>query len=436
MSGTPISEPADLAGKVVKQTPNYSQAETDAHRQLQPNSIIVAGDQVSPTRKRAKPLPPVPPVGVPMGHAIVPRKTPRAPKNTLPANDILEVTGQAVRHTALEDPLPPPPAPKPPEPVEQYPPNPVKVDTEDMTKYLGVSDIILTKSTGSDIAVPAPDKVDTHVPPSAIDAWTIPNPKRNRPVSPPPAFNFPKTPPVRDVKIPSIEISPDSRIMTESMLDVMGSPTTATNTAHPLPPLSALNLPWQRDDTVSKLPLAVTLKDHDIADLTHVASEVIKIPIAQLTGDSNLAVSVKQELTGQPVADTMLLNPAHPPIDLEIERRHETETAPNAQIQSPPTATQGFTKQLSRTTVPPTEWIEPAVPIMPIPVVHPDAFGASVGTDDNVKHSSAAEFLTQIDLNTSPDADMCRNPWYVPDASSTTVTPTPSPPHPPTICPA
>ncbi|GBE61979.1 ribosome binding protein [Babesia ovata] len=400
MSGTPISEPAALVGRPVKQTPNHGQAETDAHKQLQPNSSIVVGDKVLPTRKRAKPLLPVPPVGVPMGHAIEPPKLPRAPKTLSAPKDMLDVTGQPITHTALEDPLPPPPALKPPEPVEQYPPKPVKVDTEDMTKYLGVSEVILTKSTGSDIAVPPPHKVDTHPPPSLIDAWTIPNPKRNRP-----------TPPTADVKIPSIEISPDSRIMTESMLDVMGSPTTATNTAHPLPPLSALNLPWQRDDTVSKLPLAVTLKDHDIADLTHVASEVIKIPIAQLTGDSNLAVSVKQELTGQPVADTMLLNPAHPPIELEIEKRHKTEIAFDAQIEAPPTATQGFTKPPSRTTVPPMEWIEPAISMMSLPGKAADAFTVSVDEHDNVINPGAAEFLKKFDLNTTPDVYQCQNPW-------------------------
>ncbi|GBE61984.1 ribosome binding protein [Babesia ovata] len=243
-----------------------------------------------------------------------------------------------------------------------------------------------------------------------------------------PAFKSPKTPPTADVKIPSIEISPDSRIMTESMLDVMGSPTTATNTAHPLPPLSALNLPWQRDDTVSKLPLAVTLKDHDIADLTHVASEVIKIPIAQLTGDSNLAVSVKQELTGQPVADTMLLNPAHPPIELEIEKRHKTEIAFDAQIEAPPTATQGFTKPPSRTTVPPMEWIEPAISMMSLPGKAADAFTVSVDEHDNVINPGAAEFLKKFDLNTTPDVYQCQNPWYVPDSSTTTVTPPLSPP--------
>ncbi|GBE61987.1 ribosome binding protein [Babesia ovata] len=402
MSGTPISEPAALVGRPVKQTPNHGQAETDAHKQLQPNSSIVVGDKVLPTRKRAKPLLPVPPVGVPMGHAIEPPKLPRAPKTLSAPKDMLDVTGQPITHTALEDPLPPP-ALKPPEPVEQYP-------------------------LSLDIAVPPPHKVDTHPPPSLIDAWTIPNPKRNRPVSPPPAFKSPKTPPTADVKIPSIEISPDSRIMTESMLDVMGSPTTATNTAHPLPPLSALNLPWQRDDTVSKLPLAVTLKDHDIADLTHVASEVIKIPIAQLTGDSNLAVSVKQELTGQPVADTMLLNPAHPPIELEIEKRHKTEIAFDAQIEAPPTATQGFTKPPSRTTVPPMEWIEPAISMMSLPGKAADAFTVSVDEHDNVINPGAAEFLKKFDLNTTPDVYQCQNPWYVSDSFTTTVTPPLSPP--------
>ncbi|GBE61988.1 Chitin bind 4 domain containing protein [Babesia ovata] len=74
MSGTPISEPAALVGRPVKQTPNHGQAETDAHKQLQPNSSIVVGDKVLPTRKRAKPLLPVPPVGVPMGHPIEPTK--------------------------------------------------------------------------------------------------------------------------------------------------------------------------------------------------------------------------------------------------------------------------------------------------------------------------------------------------------------------------
>ncbi|GBE61986.1 ribosome binding protein, putative [Babesia ovata] len=121
MSGTPISEPAALVGRPVKQTPNHGQAETDAHKQLQPNSSIVVGDKVLPTRKRAKPLLPVPPVGVPMGHAIEPPKLPRAPKTLSAPKDMLDVTGQPITHTALEDPLPPPPALKPPEPVEQYP---------------------------------------------------------------------------------------------------------------------------------------------------------------------------------------------------------------------------------------------------------------------------------------------------------------------------
>ncbi|GBE61775.1 ribosome binding protein [Babesia ovata] len=76
MSGTPlkIPEPAALVGRPVKRTPNHGQSETDAHKQLQPNSIILTGNKVSPTRKRAKPPPPVPPVGVPMGHPIEPTK--------------------------------------------------------------------------------------------------------------------------------------------------------------------------------------------------------------------------------------------------------------------------------------------------------------------------------------------------------------------------
>ncbi|GBE60967.1 ribosome binding protein [Babesia ovata] len=376
-----------------------------------------------------KPLPPVPPVGVPMGHAIEPPKLPRAPKTLSAPKDMLDVTGQPITHTVLVDVPPlPPRIPKPPNPVDQYPPSPVKVDTQDMTKYLGVSDVILTKSTGSDIAVPPPHKVDTPPPPSLIDAWTIPNPKRNRPVSPPPAFKLPKTPPTADVKIPSIEISPDSRIMTASMLDVMGSPTTATNTAHPLPPLSALNLPWQRDDTVSKMPPTVTLNEHDMADITHVTGDVIKTPMAQLQGHPNMGISVTPELTGQPVAEIMFDDPDIIPIELVIEQRHETEAAPNAQIEAPPTATQGFTKQPSRTTAPPVEWLEPAAPIAALPEIPPDAFTVSIDAYDNVINTSAAEFRKKFDLNTTPDVYQCQALWYAHDASHSTDQLTPSPP--------
>ncbi|GBE62800.1 ribosome binding protein [Babesia ovata] len=221
---------------------------------------------------------------------------------------------------------------------------------------------------------------------------------------------------------------PERTSAPKDKLDVTGQPVAHTVLVDALPPLSALKLPWQRDKTLTKPLETVTLNEHDMADITHVTGDVIKTPMAQLQGHPNMGISVTPELTGQPVAEIMFDDPDIIPIDLDIERRHETETAPNAQIQPPPTATQGFTKQLSRTTVPPTEWIEPAVPIEASPEIPTEAFGGSVGPLDNVKSPSAVEFLKQLDLNTSPDAGVCRNPWYVSDASDVTDQPTPSPP--------
>ncbi|GBE60055.1 ribosome binding protein [Babesia ovata] len=216
----------------------------------------------------------------------------------------------------------------------------------------------------------------------------------------------PVIPQIDDLAVPSVLGSMNPLVSVAT-----GDKIPGLNRGSPLPQLSTLKRPGQNDSAPNNSIDTLEFDDRNMADLTHITSEIIKTPIVQLPGHPNLGMYVTPEITGQPVADILSESVEPPSFEFEIQRRRETETAPNAKLQTPPIATQGFMQQPSRTTAPPVEWLEPAAPIEALPEIPQDAFGASVGPLDNVKTMSAADFLTHIDLNTSPDSDMCRNPW-------------------------
>ncbi|GBE62606.1 ribosome binding protein [Babesia ovata] len=261
--------------------------------------------------------------------------------------------------------------------------------------------------------------------------------------------------------ITSVKISPDLGVLNPLVSDAKGQPISDPNIGRRMPPLPNSKA-MQLSHTLTKPPMTVVIGDHDMASLANITvSNVTSAPKpfpkispsdAMATGypikppklpkQSLPALSSTVELTGNSIPDfdskypwlppspnqKLAAPPLPAPIELEIEKRHKTEIAFDAQIEAPPTATQGFTKPPSRTTVPPMEWIEPAISMMSLPGKAADAFTVSVDEHDNVINPGAAEFLKKFDLNTTPDVYQCQNPWYVPDSSTISVTPTPSPP--------
>ncbi|GBE62457.1 Ribosome-binding protein 1 [Babesia ovata] len=368
---------------------------------------------------------------------------------TPPFHHMLELRGHNTPNTQLKDPWPLPtpiqkPTGTPLQSAEPYPPDPVQLDTQDKQKYLDVSDIILTKSTGNDITAPAPLKMDTHVPPSAIDAWAISNPKRKRPVSPPPASKLPKTPPVRDAKIPSVVISPDHRVSNTLMSQATGEKIPGLNQGPPLPPL-ATSKPTGLPSTTPKSLETLEFDDQTIEKMLSVNDRIIKndankLPIAYVpTDDRNdillmpeISVAIRDpqssqnhkipdvELIPVPPPDDKLhitVLPARDNVDLTTQDVYGADVSENLDIEV-------------RKPLPPEPLCDhdpTYIPEIPKPR-HPKL---KVLDDFSEKPSDRAEVIIPLAVfpgQSLDDPDVCRTPWHVAPSATDPTSPPVSPP--------
>ncbi|GBE62608.1 ribosome binding protein [Babesia ovata] len=299
-------------------------------------------------------------------------------------------------------------------------------DNAPMTAQMDVVPINYPSNVTGGIIKTEPDKIQSAELPSDVNfdislsqltGKEIPNPKKNRHMSPPPASKLPKTSLVGDAKIPSVKIPADHRVIDASMLEFTDNIIPGLNRGPPLPPIPIIKPAEQHGNTLTKALETVTLDDQTMMKFLEVSDtnltkftgndipvpepQKMDIPVPPSLAEGSVIPDPNLLKSGSSIPSATLDTPL-PPVHIEVNKLTTPEGVLKSDITQAPS-------------LPTVHFIDAALPN--------NAYQEMDSSDPSVWGN-----FKNYGFDIFPETGVCRNPWYVADASTTTITPTPSPP--------